>query len=338
MKKVLNVVKPILSIVLALLVGAIVIWAIGENPIQIYQVMLSGSLSSVYSISETLLKATTLIFCGLSYAFAYKCGLINIGTEGQLYMGALFSTIISVYVKLPMLIHIPLALAAGFLGGAIWGGIVGFLKNRFGCNEIITTVMLNYVAQFLVAYMVSGPIQEKAKSYPQTDLIQDSAKLKTLVTGSNLNIGFFFAIAALILYYVFWKYTSSGYSMEIVGANQKAGQYAGMNVRKTVMLSMCIAGGFGGLAGSMEVMGIQHKLLSGLSAGYGFDGIAVSLLGGNSAIGIFLSSILFGALRVGGNAVQMFTSLPVAVIYIIQALVILFVVLDLLSKKLERRK
>ncbi|WKY46892.1 ABC transporter permease [Eubacteriaceae bacterium ES3] len=328
MKLQTNIIKPLLSIVFALIFGALIIALIQQNPVEVYQVMWQGAFGSKMAIAATLVKATTLIFVGLAYGFAYKCGLVNIGIEGQLYMGALFSTYVAVYMDLPMVLHVPLALLAGFIGGAFWGGIVGFLKNRFNASEMITTVMMNYVAVYIVSALVNGPMMEEKATYPQSDIIMDSAKLIKLIPNSQLTIGLFIALAALVVYYIYWKYTPQGFRMATVGTNKDAAEYVGIPVKRMVLMAMVISGGIGGLAGSMEVLGVQHKLLEGLSAGYGFDGIAVALLGNSSAIGIFFSSILFGALRSGGNAVQMFTRLPIAVIYIIQGLVIIFVVVD----------
>ena len=335
MKKLEMHLKPMISIILALVIGAGVITMVGEDALNVYSVMLQGAFGTTRAAASTLVKATTLIFVGLSYGFAYKCGLINIGIEGQLYAGALAGTIAAVYLKLPAVLHIPVCLFLGFVGGGLWGGLAGFLKNRFGANEMITTVMLNYIAVYLVGFMVNGPIKEAAGTYPQTEIIQPTAELPVILPKTQLSIGLFLAAAALLLYFIFWHYTSEGYEMSMVGSSNEVARYGGIPVRRTVFLSMVVAGGFGGLAGCMEVMGVQHKLLAGLSAGYGFDGIAVSLLGGNGAVGIFLSSILFGALRSGGNSVQMFTKVPMAVIYILQGLVILFAVLDLLKGKKE---
>lgn len=337
-----SVMKPLYSILFALFFGAIIISLIGQNPLEVYQAMWRGAFGTDRAIAATLVKATTMIFVGLSYGFAYKCGLVNIGIEGQLYMGALLSTFVGVYLRLPTLLHVPLALLAGFIGGAVCGGIVGFLKNRFNTSEIISTVMMNYIAIYIVSALVNGPMMEAKGSYPQSDIILNSAMLLKLIPKTQLTIGIFIALAALVIYFIYWKYTPMGFKMETVGANEKAAEYMGIPVKKMVFLSMAISGGIGGLAGSMEVLGVQHKLLEGLSAGYGFDGIAVSLLGNNNAIGIFFSSILFGALRSGGNAVQMFTQLPIAVIYIIQGLVIVFVVVDMIKtgafRKLFKKK
>jgi len=336
--KVHRVVKPLLSIVLALLIGAVVILLLGENPITVYGVMFKGAFGSTNALAGTLVKTTTMIFVGLSYGFAYKCGLVNIGIEGQLYMGGLLCSLTAIYIELPAIIHIPLCLLAGFIGGAAWGAIVGFLKTRFRASEMITTVMMNYVAIFFVSYMVNGPIKAVKGTFPQSEPILKSAELPTLIPKTQLTIGFLIAIAAVVLYAVFWKKTTFGYEMEMVGSSEQVARYAGIPVDKIAVWSMAVSGGLGGLAGCMEVLGVQHKIMEGLSAGYGFDGIAVSLLGNNGGLGIFLSSFLFGTMRYGGNAIQMFTKLSIAVIYILQALIILFAVVDLFRRKKRREQ
>ncbi|MFV0464592.1 MAG: ABC transporter permease [Lachnospiraceae bacterium] len=334
--KVKKLIQPILSIILAFLIGAIVIKFVGESPLTVYKAMASGAFGTKYALAGTLTKTITMIFVGLSYGFAYKCGLVNIGIEGQLYMGGLASALVGIYIELPSIIHIPLCILAGFLAGAVWGGIVGFLKVRFNASEMITTVMMNYIAIYFVAFMVNGPIKEEAGTYPQSEAILPSAELPNLVPKTQLSIGLILALIAIAIYIIYWKWSVLGFKMNMVGTSSKVAEYAGIPVKKMVTLSMFISGGLGGLAGSMEVLGVQHKIMDGLSAGYGFDGIAVSLLGGNNGIGILVSSFLFGALRTGGNAIQMFTKLPNAVIYILQALVILFVVTDIF-KKSERK-
>ena len=325
--------RPVISIIFSLFVVAIIVLILDKNPMRVFATMLEGAFGSANAISETLLKATTLILAGASYAFAAKCGLVNIGIEGQLYMGALGSTIGGIYFSMPAIVHIPFCLLLGFIFGAAWGGIVGFLKVQFGSSEIITTVMMNYVARFFISYLVTGPMIEPSRAYPQTIKLADTAQLPTLLQGTRLNIGFIFAICVLCLYFVYWRYTSAGYEMTIVGQNQNVAAYAGMNVKRVMVVSMLVAGGLGGLAGSMEIMGIQYRLKEAFSAGYGFDGIAIALLGSNSAPGIFFSSVLFGALRTGGNRVQMKESIPTSITSVIMALVILFVLVDFFRKR-----
>lgn len=334
-----QLISPFASILLAFAVGSFIIMAIGENPLEVFQLLINGAFGSKTNVGETLLKSTTLMLTGLSYAFAYRCGLINIGAEGQLFMGALFSAIGGIYIKgLPMIIHIPIVLIMAVIGGGIWGLIAGWLKNRFGANEIITTVMMNYIAIYLVGYMVSGPLKEPSGNQPQSAVIEATAKLPRILDGTRLNIGFIIAIICLIVYYIFLWHSSKGYELRVVGKSQEAAKYAGVNVKKNVVLSMFISGGIAGLAGAVEVLGVQYRLFASVSSGVGFDGIAVALLGANSPIGIFFSSILFGAMRSGGNAVQMFSNVPSSIINIIQALVVLFVVSGIVMKIGKKRK
>lgn len=331
--KITDILKPLVSIVLALLLGIIVIKIIGADPLNVYKIMLNGAFGNEISIGETLIKATTLILVGLSYAFAYKCGLINIGAEGQLYIGGACSAYVAINCTvLPNVLIIILSIASGFFAGGLWGAIVGWLKTKFDANEVITTVMFNYIAIYLVSYLVSGPMKDKAADLPQTAAIPEGVQLINILSGTRLHIGIIISFLCLILYGIYLKYTSSGYEMRIVGQNNEAAAYAGINVNKNVILAMFISGGFAGIGGAIEILGVQHRLLAGFSNGAGFEGIAVALLGGNNPIGMFFSSILFGALRSGGNAVQMFSRVPNAIINIIQAFVIIFVVMDLISK------
>ena len=321
------------SVFLAFLVGGIVISFTGENSLEVYKIMFSGAFGGKMEIGETLIKSTTLIFTGLSYAFAYKCGLINVGAEGQLFIGAACCTLVGTHFQgLPSQIHLPLAILAGFLGGSLWGGLVGWLKVRHRANEVITTVMLNYIAIHLVNYLVSGPMIAPPGDYPQSAQVLESARFTRFIEGSRVHTGLILAIIVLIIYGIYFKYTSGGYAMKVVGRNNTAAVYAGIDIKKNILMSMLISGGLAGLAGCTEILGVQYRVIQDFSSGYGFDGVAVALLGANSPLGIFVSSILFGALRSGGNVVQMFTSVPIAIIKIIQALVILFVLIAPFAK------
>ncbi|MGI9861749.1 ABC transporter permease [Moorella naiadis] len=335
-----SLITPVAAIVLALILGAAAIALMGLDPLNAYQSMLQGALGSTNGIGETMVKATPLIFTGLSFGLAKKAGLINIGAEGQLYMGGLLSVIVGISLKgLPIFIHLPLAILAGFIGGGLLGLLSGWLKVRFGASEIITTVMLNYVAQYFVSYMVNGPLIEPPGNFPQSPPVAASAQLPIILAGTRLHLGFIIAILAILAYYIFMWRTNTGYEMRVVGQNPQAAAYAGMNAARTTLLSMFLAGGMGGLAGVGEILGIQHRLFQNFSPGYGFDGIAVSLLGYNSPIGIFLAAILFGILRAGGNMMQMIANVPIAVVYIIQAFVIIFVAAEaLLRRRRSKRK
>lgn len=318
---------PLIAIVMALLGGGIIISVLGFNPIHAYQSLIKGSLGNNNAIGETLIKATPLIFTGLSYAIAKRCGIINLGAEGQLYMGGLTATMVGTMVDLPLPIHLPLTLIAGFLGGALYGMLVGVLKTRFGASELITTIMFNYIAISLVSYAVTGPMKDVASgTYPQSRQILESARLPRLMAGSRLHAGIFIVILALVFYYFFMWRTTKGYQMRVIGMNSTAGEYAGMNLRRNSIMSMFLAGGMAGLGGCIEIIAVQIRLIQGFSSNYGFDGIAVALLGNNTPTGIALSGILFGALRSGSGKMEMLAKVPGAVIYMIQGFIILFIV------------
>lgn len=316
------------SIGVAFLLGGIVIKLIGVSPLFAYRALLDGAFGSRNAIGETLVKMTPLILTGLSYAFAARAGLINIGAEGQLYMGGILATVAGTgFAGLPMILHVPLALTAGFLGGALWGAVVGYLKVRFSANEIITTVMLNYIALFLVSYLVTGPMKAPTGNMPESSPILESARLVRIIPGTRLHLGFFLAIAALIFYYHFMFRMRQGYELRVVGSNMESARAAGMQPKRTMMMAMFLAGGMGGLAGAVEILGIQGRLLQAFSPGYGFDGIAVALVGLNHPVGIPVGALLFGFLRAGGNRMQLLAQVPVSVIYIVQGLVITFVII-----------
>lgn len=335
--KLRSILVPLVAIAVALLIGAIIIAAMGMNPALAYESLAKGAFGSVYGITNTLSKATPLIFTGLSFALAKKAGLLNIGAEGQLYLGGLCSVLVGVYIHgLPTPIHLLLAVLAGFAGGGLWGLLAGWLKVRFGSSEIITTVMLNYTAIFFIAYMVNGPIMDG--NLPQSKALPPSATFPNMIPGTQLHLGFAIAILMAVLYYVFLWHTRKGYEVRVVGMNPGAADYAGMNRKQLTYLVMFLAGGLGGLAGTGEILGIQHRLYQAFSPGYGYDGIAVALLGLNTPVGTVLAAILFGALRAGGDMMQMVANVPLALINVIQALVIIFVAAEYLFRRFDLTK
>lgn len=322
----LTLATSIVSIILAMIVGAIIIRLMGISPSQAYLALFKGAFGSRNSIGESLVKAVPLIFTGLSFAFAFRCGLINLGAEGQLHMGALASVVVAVYVKgLPAFIHLPLALAAGFIGGGLWGLLAGWFRVKYGASEIITTIMLNYVATLWVNYLVAGPLKEPPGIFPQSPMVEVSAQLPRILAGTRLHLGLIVAFGFLAVFYTLLWRMPRGFELRVVGQNPRAAAYAGMNADSTRLLAMFLAGGMGGLAGSCEMLGIQLRLRQGISPGYGFSGLAVALLGGNAPIGVLLSAILFGALRAGGNMMQMMSGVSAALTDIIQGIIILFV-------------
>ena len=325
-----NLLFPVLAVLLALIISAIIVSILGYDWLNAYQNLFQGAVGNLRNIGETITRAIPLIFTGLSFAIGRRCGLINLGAEGQVFMGGLFATFVGVtFTGLPIFIHLPLAIIAGMIGGGLLGLLIGWLKNRFGASELITGIMFNYIAILLVGYFVSttyGPLRDTEAFLSQSARMPDSAVLPRILEGTRIHAGLFLAILALVFFFVFlWK-TPKGYEIRAAGLNPDAARYSGINVKGNVLLAMFMAGGFAGLAGSVETLGVHLRLLPDFSANFGFDGIAVSLLGNNTPIGIFLSAILFGMLRSGAQQMQMAAQVPVAVVQIIQSLVILFVV------------
>jgi general nucleoside transport system permease protein len=330
-----SILPPFISLVFALFVSGLIIWGMGVSPILAYGRLFSGAFGSVNSLAETLVKAAPLILTGISFALAMRCGVFNIGAEGQLFMGALASTAVGIYLPpMPPVVHIPIGILAAFTAGGLWGLLAGFLKVRFGASEIITTIMLNYVAILFVGYVIHGPMLEPPGFLPQTPLVSQTIRYARILPGTRLHLGILVSIIALLLFFIFlWK-TKMGYEIRVVGHNPEAAKYAGMHPNRSLLLTMLISGGFAGMAGANEVLGILGRMHEAFTQGIGFDGIAVALIGQNSPIGIFLGAFLFGAMRSGANIMQLSTGVPVAVIYIIQALIVLFLV----SSELFRRK
>ena len=344
MNAIRNIVQRLLvalaAILLAFLVTGIVMSSIGYDPIEAYKQLISGSLGGVSALSESLVKTIPLILTGLSFAMARRAGLVNLGATGQLYIGALCGTLVGVYLQgLPAFVHVPLALFAGLTGGAVCGGIVGLLKNRFSANELITTIMLNEIAIALANCLVDGPMKdlEAATLFPQSKAILDTAVLPKILPGTRLHAGLFVALLAVAFYAFFLQKTKRGYEVRITGINPSAAQCAGMNVQRTQLLAMLLAGGFAGLAGGIEILSVQKRLMQSFAGSLGFDGIAVALLGNTNPLGILLSAFLFGMMSNGSNKMQMLSNVPGAVIYLMQGLIVLFVVgRNLYAKKFWR--
>jgi ABC-type uncharacterized transport system permease subunit len=318
---------PVLSVAVSLAVGALLIASIGVSPIAAYRELLRGAFGSAYAIGDTVAKSTPLIFTGLSVAFGRRCGLLNIGAEGQLYMGSLGATLAALWLPgSPKIVVIPFAIALGFILGGIWGAIPGYLKAKMGISEIITTIMFNYIAMYFVSYMVSGPIQDPSGFYPQSPELSLGARFPILLKGTRLHAGFLLALlCAYLMYLIIWRKTI-GYEIRAVGLNKTAAHYGGINVTNRMVTAMFLAGGMGGLAGVNEILGVQHRLIEFFSPGLGFNGIAVALLGQSTPVGVILSSFLFGALRTGANVMQRSLGVHFTIISIIQGLVVLFVV------------
>ncbi|NMB24734.1 MAG: ABC transporter permease [Firmicutes bacterium] len=329
----------LLAVFLALLVGAVVIVWAGRNPLLAYYALWDASFGSWRGFGEALVSITPLIFTGLSVAFAFRTGLFNIGAEGQLIMGQMGAAVAGYALTgLPAIVHVPLALLAGALVGAIWAGIPGLLKAKLGAHEVINTIMMNYIALYLTHYLVVGPL--KGHSYlPVTKQVLDSAKLWRFIPPTRANTGFFVALLmAALVYFILWR-TTLGYECRAVGLNSDAAEYAGINVSRNLVFSMMISGALAGMGGAVQVLGVQHRFydLFGFT-GYGFDGIAVALLGNNHPLGVIAGASLFGILARGSQNMQSMAQVPKEIIGIVQAAVVLFITADYLMRKLLYRR
>ncbi len=342
---VINLFVPLGAVALALLIGAIFLKFSNVNPFDAYKSIFFESFGTRYGITETIVKATPLILVGSGICIAFRSGNINIGGEGQMIVGAILSTVVALNLPgFPKYFLLPLVLISGFLGGGIYGFIPGFLKSYLNVNEILSTVMLNAIALQILYLLLRGPLMDPKEiaygtGYPQSARITESSWLSKLIPGTRLHAGIFIAlITAVIVYLLLWK-TTIGYRMRAVGKNPVASRYGGINVKVYLTLSMFLAGGLAGLAGAVEVCGIHHRLMDGISAGYGFSGIVAALFGRLHPIGNIPASFFFGALLVGVNMLQRSVNVPGSIVYVIEGLVVIFVVgTEIISRKILAKK
>lgn len=342
---------PIFAVILGFVVGAICIIIAGSNPLVAYAALFQGSLGSVTSFGETLYKMTPIIFTGLSVALAFRCGLFNIGAEGQYIAGSIVSIATGwIFKDMPGIILIPMILIMGIIAGGIWGGIAGYLKARFGVHEVITTIMLNYIALHTSNYLVrtvlnpetlipgsvreafTVPIPEQAKLLKLNEILPQ-------FTYSSAHVGIFIAIAAAIFIYFLLFKTTVGYEIRSVGFSPDAAEYGGISKEKNTILAMFIAGGLSGLAGAVQVTGLIYSVNQvAMMPGYGFTGISVALVGVSHPLGVLASGLLFGILDNGSRQMQL-AGIPKEITGIIQAVILIFIAGELIVKFIsERRK
>ncbi|MBI2882145.1 MAG: ABC transporter permease [Candidatus Tectomicrobia bacterium] len=328
---------PPASVALALIVSGFILLGTGTNPLAAYREMFTEAFGTRYGLSETLVKATPLMLCGLGVMLTFKMLFWNIGAEGQLHMGAFAATwIVLTGWEGPRWAMIPTMMAAGMAAGAIWALIPAYLKVRLNVNEIITTLLMNYVAILWVDFLVYGPWKDPLTfNFPMTKQFSEGAQLPRF-GDTRVHLGILFGLAAAVGLYFLQERSRWGFEIAVMGENPRAARYAGMNTTRNVLLVMLISGGLAGLAGMAEVSGIQIRLLHGISppnAPYGYTAIIVAWLARRNPWGVALVSFLLGSLYVGGEAIQITMKLPVNIVLIIQALILFFVLGgDILSK------
>ena len=334
--RIVEILLPFLATLAALLVGAVMLVFLGANPLQAYQSLIEGAFGSPNAVADTIVKATPLLLVALGICIAFRGGMINIGGEGQLVVGAVSATLVGLsFPDSPGWLIIPISALAGFAGGAFWGGIAGVLKARFNVNEILSTIMLNQIAVQGMNYLLRGPMidpvqLQAASRIPQTARLAQAFDLPRLVP-TRLHLGALIAVIVAILVYIFLWRTVVGYRIRATGLNPDASRYAGIPVKRFMVLSMLLSGGLIGLAGAIQVYGVHHRMFTdgsatGFTGSAGFNGIVVALFGQLHPLGAIPASFLFGALLVGANKLQRAMQVPAAFLTALNGLVVVFVV------------
>lgn len=326
---------PVLAVLAALGVGAILIYIAGANPLVAYRSLFVGAFGSQYGITETLKKATPLLLLSLGLVVAFKCSVWNMGGTGQMILGGLAATWVGLtFAGFPAILLISLVIAGGFLAGALWGAIPGLFKARLGVHEVISTILMNLIAIQLVAALIEGPMLSPVAMDAMTSLLPSSAWLP-VIPGTRLHTGFLIALLCVPLVYLLLWRTKFGYQLRAVGKNPNAARFGGISVPKTIVTAMIISGGLAGVAGIIQILGIFHLAFPGFDQYYAWTAIVLAQLGRLHPAGVLLASILFGALLTGGETMHRTTGVPVYLIFAIQGLILLFV---LASEYLIQRK
>ena len=338
---------PLLATLAALAVGAVMLLLLGANPVQAYTALLEGAFGSQNALADTIVKATPLLLVGLGICIAFRGGVINIGGEGQLIAGAISATYVGLsFPEQPAAVVVPLAMLVGFLAGAVWGGIPGLLKAYYGVNEILSTIMMNQIAVQIMNYLLRGPLIDpeqltRASRIPETARLSRTFDLPRLVP-TRLHLGAVIAVVLAFLVFIFLWRTTIGYRIRAVGLNPDASKYAGIHVKRYIVLSLLLSGAFAGLAGAVQVYGVHHFMFTdGSAAGFtgsaGFNGIVAALFGKLHPVGTIPASFIFGALLVGANSLQRAMQVPSALITALNGLVVVFVVSsELWSRRIAR--
>ena len=330
--------KSLAAIGIAILVGALFILLSGESPIEAYGALLKGALGSPKSIANTISKSIPLAFTGLAVALGSRCGMLNIGAEGQLHAGAMAAVLTALSLSsFPAPVVLIVSIIAGILAGMIVGGIPGFFKARLNTNEVIVAIMLIYICTLFTSWLVNGPVKSDG-STAQTEVLPEGVWLGRLIPQTQLTTALFILIAVAVLMYIFlWK-TSVGYQLRAVGANPSAAGTAGIRVKLYMVMAMVLSGGLAALAGITEVFGKYHRFIEGFSPSFGFTGIAVAILGRNHPAGVLLTALLFGIMDMGALRMSRVTDVSTNMVTVVQSLVILLVAAPELIKWNKKRK
>lgn len=331
---------PVAAIVLALAFGGVLIYLAGINPFHAYKAMLEGAFGNVRGLGETLTRFIPLLLCGLSFSVAFKAGFFNVGAEGQLYMGAVGALLVGLYAPpLPMVLHVTLALAGAFVFGALWLLVSGIMKLKLGANEIINTMMQNYIAILLVELLLKGVLRDSVGLMDQSPMVQESARIPLMFSGIKLSWAFVVALlAAVAIYFLLWR-TTWGYEIRMIGKSEKVAKYAGVHQKKIMLITILLSGGLAGMGGGLELLGSQYRLMPGFSPGYGFDAIGVAVMAKHNPFASILTALLFSTIRVGAGAMQRNMGVPLPLLSIIQGLIIVLVISsDYISRRYDEKR
>jgi simple sugar transport system permease protein len=319
---------PLLAVGLALLVSAGLLALTGKNPVDAYRALYEGSLGSTFGLSVTLVRMTPLLLAGLGVAVSFRAGVFNIGAEGQLYAGAIAATATAVYLPgLPVVVLPIVCMLAGLLGGAAWVAIPAALRAYRGVSEVVTTLMFNFIGIYFALYLVNldyGPLGLPGSAYPQSDYIPFRAELPIIWPTTSVHAGLALGVALAVLLSFVIRYTPFGFRLRAIGANPEASRYAGIPLKRMIVVVMLVSGGLAGLAGASEILGLKYALYANFSPGYGYDAIAVALLARNNPIAVIVSAAFFGAIRAGAVQMEQTVGVESSFVLIIEALVILF--------------
>ncbi len=326
-------------VLLAFVLGAILIAAIGRDPVLAYASLFKASLGSANGLSETAIRTVPLALCGIGIALAFRAGVFNVGAEGQLYIGGIAAALVGLQLAgQSQWLVLPAMGVAAALSGAGWSAMAGILKLRFRADELITTIMLNYVAIHLVGYMLHGPLQEAGSPLARTARLGVEARLPMLLDGTRLHAGLILAIVAAIVAQVFLWRMVAGFRLRATGQNLRAAQNAGINARAMLWTGFLVCGALAGLAGFSEVAGVQRRMIENLSPGFGYTAIIVALLGQTNPIGVLAAALLFAALQIGSTTMESAAGVPSALTTVIQALVVLLLIAQNALPRLLRRR
>ncbi|MDX1414238.1 MAG: ABC transporter permease [Candidatus Promineifilaceae bacterium] len=332
-------VRVLLTLTIALIIGGIIIELSGKDALNAYQVLFDSAFGSQVALANTLLAATPLIFTGLATVVAFRAGVFNVGVEGSLYVGGFAAAWIGfTFTSMPGWFLIPAMILAAAVVGGLWGVVPGYLKARLRIDEVVTTIMLNYVAILFTSYLVTGPFLLPGMSNAMSAEIAPQAQFTRIIPRSQWNAAFFLALLVFVGVTVLLNRSTLGYEIKALGSNPIFARWSGMHVGKIIIVVMFISGFIGGLAGAGQVMGVHYRFIANFSLGLGFSGIVVALLGRNTTVGTLLAALFFGALRNGGSTMEIFTRIPRDLIDILQALIIFFVAVELSLSWLRWRR